>query len=240
MQAIAAIAQSFFRHLCFKITYFFLSLSQAIRSMICFKHIYLTLFGVFPPGGFMSMHFFQTAVVMTFLVLNVVGANYSTANTSPSKPPPTFTVVAYSAHNSLTKFNIKGSDNKLHQLSVQRDRTVAPNRAPKAVESFAVISESTFLLLDTYPSIRAGMSFCLAGEEKFLHIISISEKVAKETLALKLASCRENIELAEPGINWDPTNAILNINWLSGPTLKGQSEQRRIKIEANGNYTNSI
>jgi len=79
------------------------------------------------------------------------------------------------------------------------------------------------------------MSFCQAGEERFLRIILISKKPPVEKRRIKLSSCRDNIEMASPGIEWLPESSILRINWLQGPDTNGVSEERVLQIDDNGN-----
>ena len=79
-----------------------------------------------------------------------------------------------------------------------------------------------------------GLSYCQAGEERFLRVISIIRRPARETLRIKLESCRDNIELATPGIAWEPERAALQLNWLQGPQAGGGPQTRTIKINAEG------
>jgi hypothetical protein len=78
------------------------------------------------------------------------------------------------------------------------------------------------------------MSYCQAGEEQFLRVIALADPPPRETLRIKTASCRGNIELASPGIAWSAQTRTLRIDWLFGPTTPGQAESREIRFGADG------
>jgi hypothetical protein len=78
------------------------------------------------------------------------------------------------------------------------------------------------------------MSYCQAGEESFLRVISVAAKTPKETLKLKLESCRENLELESEGVEWLPQTGTLRIHWLTGPAGNGTPEVREINLSNNG------
>ena len=67
-----------------------------------------------------------------------------------------------------------------------------------------------------------------------LRVLAMSGKQPKETLRIKLESCRENIELATPGIVWQAPSSTLNLDWLQGPMQKGMPESRVIRIDETG------
>ena len=81
------------------------------------------------------------------------------------------------------------------------------------------------------------MSYCQAGEERFLRVIEIASKRPTETYRVKLESCRDNIELASPGLKWSPETKSLNIHWLSAPGQIGKSEDRTLTIGTDGKVT---
>lgn len=47
---------------------------------------------------------------------------------------------------------------------------------------------------------------------------------------IKLASCRQNIELGSPGLEWRPESSTLDIEWLSGPTKPGEPAELTLRI----------
>jgi hypothetical protein len=59
----------------------------------------------------------------------------------------------------------------------------------------AEIPDSILIVVDAYYSIPGGMSYCQAGQESFLRVVSFSGKHPVETYRVKLESCRDNIEL---------------------------------------------
>jgi hypothetical protein len=119
-------------------------------------------------------------------------------------------------------------------VRVQRDKDVSAKAEPTRVEVLGEVKDIAIILVDTHPSIPGGMSYCQAGEERFLRIISISKKPPEEAFCVKIESCRDNIELVSPGIEWLPESSILRIHWLLGPSAKGMPEVRTIRIGADG------
>lgn len=142
--------------------------------------------------------------------------------------------VTYSASGAQTVFFIPGADGRKSRLRVERDATVDTSAKPASVTLVGEIPGSALILIDAYQSIPGGMSYCQAGEERFLRVISISGKKPVETYRLKLESCRDNIELASPGLEWSAETRSLSIHWLSAPGKVGKAEDRTIKIGADG------
>jgi hypothetical protein len=116
-------------------------------------------------------------------------------------------------------------------IRVVRDGRVAPAASPIRVKLVAEIASSAAIVVDTYPSVGAGMARCRAGEESFLRVISFARAPALDTLRIKLESCRDDIELASPGLAWDPATATLSVRWLSGPTSLGKEEELTLRIQ---------
>jgi hypothetical protein len=73
---------------------------------------------------------------------------------------------------------------------------------------------------------------CQAGEERFLRVIAFEGDRPLESITTKIASCRDDIELGDPGLEWDASTATVRINWLAGPT--GVPEVRTIRIGPDG------
>jgi hypothetical protein len=162
---------------------------------------------------------------------------HSGAYAGDAGPASSVDTVEYSARDSRTRLEIRTREGARHVVWVGRDSTVAPDAGPTSVDVVGDVGDargSAVILVDTYPSIPGGMSYCQAGEERFLRVVSIAKARPKETLHLKLASCRDNIELASPGIEWHAAAATLHIHWLLGPARKGQPEDRTIRIAADG------
>jgi hypothetical protein len=120
---------------------------------------------------------------------------------------------------------------RTYGLWVPRDTSIAPQSKPNTVVVVGEVKNAV-ILVDTYPSIAGGMGFCQAGEEQFIRIISFAAKAPAETWRLKIASCRENLDLASPGVEWLAEPATLNLHWLSGPN--GSSEHKLLKIQTDG------
>ena len=139
----------------------------------------------------------------------------------------------FSAAGARTVFSIPKATGGTGRLYVERDATVAEGANPSSVKLVAEIPGAALLLVDTYPSIPGAMSYCQAGQEAFLRVVAISKRPV-ETYHIKLESCRDNIELASPGLNWTPETRTLDIHWLSAPGSAGQPGNRRLKIRPDG------
>lgn len=142
--------------------------------------------------------------------------------------------VTYSTAGSNTRFEIRTKAGQHYEVSVQRDSMVSPKAQPSKVQMLGEIPGKALILTDAYPSVALGMSLCQAGEEQFLRVITLAGGSARQTLHLKLASCRDNIELADSGLEWNPKSATLQLHWLEGPDTKGKSEERSIHIGPDG------
>lgn len=145
---------------------------------------------------------------------------------------PSGKTLTYSASAECTRFTVPL---RTHTSAVclQRDDTIARNATPRSVKLIAEIPNTALILTDTYPSIPGGMSFCQAGEEIFLRVISLKGKRAKETYHQKLGSCRQNIELADPGITWSAESGTLTVQWLSGHE-QGKPETKALVVQSDG------
>lgn len=133
-----------------------------------------------------------------------------------------------------TIFTVPKPSGGTSRVHVERDATVAAGQAPVSLKLVAEIPDSMLILIDSYQSIPGGMSYCQAGEESFLRVLSISGKRPVETYRTKLESCRDNLELASPGLEWSPETKTLDIHWLSAPGKGGKPEDRALKIGEDG------
>lgn len=117
-------------------------------------------------------------------------------------------------------------------VMLDRDATVAADAGPTRVDTIATIPGTAIVLVDKYPSIPGGLSYCQAGEEAFLRIISTNDGTATKRYDTKIASCRDNLELADPGVEWDANRRVVRVHWLAGPG--GKEEERQIGIQPDG------
>ena len=159
-----------------------------------------------------------------------VSALLALASCSAGHAPRPSTVTARTA-NAKTEIEIRTGDVR-RVLNVSRDDTVSPAAPPARTDIVGEIPNVAIVVADAYPSIAGGMSFCQAGEEQFLRVISLAKSEPEETLRLKLASCRENLELSSPGVEWAQDSRTISINWLAGPC--GDAETRTIQIGSDG------
>lgn len=114
-------------------------------------------------------------------------------------------------------------------LDVELDDNVAANGA----EGVEIIGEvgSSVILVDTYLSAPGAMSYCQAGRERFLRVVTIGPKHPEEVLRLKLESCWQHIELDGP-VRWVPESLTLHIRWLFGPLARNPPEELTFRVGA--------
>jgi hypothetical protein len=149
-------------------------------------------------------------------------------------PLPSGGSIRYSGNASQTRLTISAAGKKSQRVFLARDSTVAAKSAPSDVRIVAEFPGKVLILVDTYPSIPGGMSYCRAGKESFLRAVAIAGTPPKETLRIKLESCLQGIELTGPGVEWDPASATLRIHWLTGPSQKDKPEERTIRFGPDG------
>jgi hypothetical protein len=138
--------------------------------------------------------------------------------------------LTYDAQGTRTVLSITTSDGKRYHITLARDSNVARGTPPREVTVVGQLNSSAIILTDTYPSIPGGLSYCEAGEETFLRVISLSQ-MAVQRYHTKLESCRENLILATPGVEWQSDSHTLAIHWTSGPKGIGQPETRTLKVD---------
>ncbi len=133
-----------------------------------------------------------------------------------------------------TKLEIRTPEGARYSLRVERDATVSSGIAPSGLELVGEIRGRAIIFIDTYPSLPGGLSYCQAGEERFLRVISIARKPAVETFRVKVESCLQNIELASPGAEWFPESSKLVIHWLQGPEGTQKPAELTLGIRTDG------
>lgn len=143
------------------------------------------------------------------------------------------TVAAHTeqGHTRLTWADARGT---AHSIAVARDSTVAALAEPSGATVAGEIADSVLVIVDTYPSIPGGMSYCQSGTERFLRVLSIAAARPVETYRVKLASCLGNIELAADTIAWDAATSQLHINWLAGRGAAHGPESKTMRIGGDG------
>jgi hypothetical protein len=131
-----------------------------------------------------------------------------------------------------TRLELGSPGGTRYVLAVARDSTVAPAAPARGTRIVGARAGGVVVLTDSYPSVPGGMSYCQAGEEQFLRVIAIRNNRPEETFRIKVASCRDNLELADPGIVWTPDAATIQIRWLTGPS--GGAETRNVQLGPEG------
>jgi hypothetical protein len=164
----------------------------------------------------------------------VAALSAASARAQPSLRTASGKLLTASAAKAQTIFSLPKSSKGTSRLRVERDATVAMDEAPVSLKLVGEIPGSVLILVDAYASIPGAMSYCQAGRESFLRVLSVSGKRPIETYRTKLESCRENLELASPGMEWIPETRTLKVHWLSAPGKPGKPEDRFLKIGADG------
>jgi hypothetical protein len=127
-----------------------------------------------------------------------------------------------------------GSHGSILSVNLSRDRQVAPFARVLGAEAVGAIQDRVFIITDSYPSRPGGLSYCRAGEEQFLRVLAVIRHRLRETLRLKLASCRDNVELASNGLQWAPDNSTLSVHWLSAPGNEQRQATQEYQIDPSG------
>lgn len=171
--------------------------------------------------------FWVSAGLAALSACSPAGANLQPAKNGNELPrPPSPAVQAGSR-----KVEIRTQRGAAYSASFDVDGTVAPGAPPTDIKVVAEL-EDTLLIVDTYASLPGGMSYCQAGEESFLRVVSTASGVPEETTRVKLNSCRQNIELGSPGLEWQPDSSTLKLLWLSGPGTRGVPAELTLRIGA--------
>jgi hypothetical protein len=141
--------------------------------------------------------------------------------------------LAHKAGKAALEIKFPGSE--AQSLPLRTDANVDPNTASATVELVASAWSKTLLIQDTYASRPGPLSMCQAGQESFLRVVRLAP--LEEVLSLKLASCRDNIELASPGLEWHADTATLKIHWLSD--VNHIVQERSLQIGRDGTIVSS-
>lgn len=119
-----------------------------------------------------------------------------------------------------------------HYLWVAPDRYVSSNSAISKVDIIAEVSPQLFVIVDTLASRPLGLSMCQAGTERTVRVVKIVARKPVEQSKLKVESCRQGIELANPGLVWDPAHSTLLVRWIIAPGEPRGSKQLMFSIPA--------
>ena len=171
--------------------------------------------------------------------LSIVVTVAAACTSAPAPPASDTAPITVSGHTSsgATLLRIQRGSYAA-ELIVRRDDTVATTAEPASIDVLAHVPATAIVVVDRYPSQPGGLSLCQAGEERFLRVIAIGGDRPRETLTTKLASCHQNVELADRGVEWDGPAMTLRVHWLSSPD--GNTEVRAIRIDGNGNAHSAV
>jgi hypothetical protein len=176
---------------------------------------------------------FATRITCCVSVVLAVATACSNFSRSSPKPGDKTVIAGARTETGRTTLDLQVGQQR-RSLTLDRDATVAPAAPPK-VTLVADLPARAVIITDTYPSLAGGLSYCQAGEEQFLRVISTASEKPVQTFVTKLASCRENLELADPGLEWNEPSSSLQIHWLTGPS--GNADERTIVIANDGSAT---
>jgi hypothetical protein len=141
------------------------------------------------------------------------------ATTAPATAAPASRIEFPTAHGPLS-------------VDVEVDATVAVSTAARRVETIGELPERAVVVVDRYPSVPGGLSMCQAGEESFVRVVSLTGEQPRVTFTAKIGSCVQNIELADPGLEWRAETATLRIEWLSN--AEGKTDTQELVISSDG------
>lgn len=170
----------------------------------------------------------RTAYWVSALVL--IGACTPTTHERGAASAP----LAMTAHteSGRTRLELRRGSTALGAVLLNRDATVEADAEANAIDVIADVPGVAVAVADQYPSSPGALSFCQAGDERFLRVLSVAGGKPTETLTVKVASCRDNLELSEPAIEWAADQSLLRVHWLTGPN--GAPEMRAFHIDAKG------
>jgi hypothetical protein len=171
-----------------------------------------------------------TRIACSASIATVLFSSCGSAPHPPATETPA-TIASTNVENGRTRLVLQ-IGNTSGSLTLERDATVAPDAPPIRVEIVANVPRSALVAMDTYPSRAGGLSYCQAGEESFLRVITTATGTPMESYETKVASCRDNLELADPGVEWDARTTTVLVHWLRGPG--GAEETRRLVIRSDG------
>ncbi|MES2615222.1 MAG: hypothetical protein V4591_07400 [Bdellovibrionota bacterium] len=122
------------------------------------------------------------------------------------------------------------------------DNGLDNNYVPDGISLIGEIKDVALIFIDSYPSRTVSKSgYCGAGNEVFLRVISIKEKIPKEAYKIKIASCFDSIELqnenssdaqllsigafdySKNSIIFNKNNNKISINWGYNPKKENTS-----------------
>ena len=189
------------------------------------------------PGRALNGNIRASATQITYwgslLLLSTTACSDRSNRSVVAKATQTTSVTATAKADS-TRFEIRSGMKLLGSITVGRDSTVAQTAVPSTATVVGEIPGVAVVIVDTYASKPGGMSYCQAGEEQFLRVIAVTRSPLTETSITKIASCRENIELASPGVEWRADSSLVRIHWLTRLTSSTGSETRSLRIGGNG------
>ncbi|RZM17797.1 MAG: hypothetical protein EOO88_42395 [Pedobacter sp.] len=174
----------------------------------------------------------RIAFLSSALLLLILASRSTRAQESISLPSGG--MLTFNSNYGKTRFVIRNRNGAVSRFLGMRDSTVSPISNPTKVKIVGEVKDLALIVLDTYPSIPNGMSFCQAGQESFLRVISLTSKRPVETFKVKLESCRDGIELSADGVVWIPESSSIRVHWMVSPYLVGQPEMRVFKIGIDG------
>ena len=182
--------------------------------------------------------FMTPFITLTTLLFATVMYSAQTAASAPASSRRTIKLqngdsLTYTTREEETLLTFKGVNESLEEPALKRDKDVAPQSRVKHMKVVGEIGRNVLILTDTYYSLPGSMQFCQAGDETFLRVVALKPE-PKVTFEKKLESCRSNLELAEPGLAWNPETFTLQIHWLQNPAAKGEANSQSYKIDAKG------
>ncbi len=114
-------------------------------------------------------------------------------------------------------FEMRDKSSAVTRLTLPLPANISLAAGARHLTMLSLPAEKQMLLLDSYASKPQSMSRCQAGAEVYARLLDFTGAKAAQLWQLKVASCLDNLELADGGVSWAKDTQTLTVNWLSGP-----------------------
>ncbi len=149
-----------------------------------------------------------------------------------SVPLPEGGTVSAKVEGQRTVLFIRGVKDAASTVALKPDDTVDHGTVP-GLKVLGELGSTVLIFEDTYYSRSGGLSECKAGKEQFLRVVALGQP-NRQTLMVKLASCQQNLELADDGVNWNAQEGMLEIHWLTNPAASNTTTYAKYLVSKDG------
>ncbi len=114
-------------------------------------------------------------------------------------------------------FEMRDKNAKAARLILPLPADISVSAGARHLTVLSPPDDKQMLVLDSHASKPQSMSRCQAGAEVYARLLDFTGAKAAQLWQLKVASCLDNLELADGGVSWAKDTQTLTVNWLSGP-----------------------